>query len=250
LYDEFSFGEKTPQALGDFLRWARAQWQKPPQFVVLVGDATIDPRDYAQLGAADFVPTKQVSMAQVALKTASDDWFVDFNGDGRPYIPIGRLSVRTAAQAAAVVTKIVGYDQGSPQPWTKEVLLVADQNDDTSNFEQVSTNLSAMLPAAYTSHQVFRGALGDAVTHQTIIDSVNSGQLLVNYAGHGSVHLWGDGTPPLLQNVYTGPDDQPVPVDDVRTSWRNATRLPLVVAMNCLNGLFDQIYDEESLAET
>src|SRR2546427_6200851 len=38
-------------------------------------------------------------------------------------------------------------------------------------------------------------------------------------------------------------------VDDVRASWQNATRLPFVVAMNCLNGLFDGIWDEESLAE-
>jgi hypothetical protein len=75
---------------------------------------------------------------------------------------------------------------------------------------------------------------------------VNNGQLLVNYAGHGSVHLWGDGNPSLLQNPFAG---QAIPVDDVRTSWTNATKLPFVVAMNCLNGLFDGIYDEESLAE-
>jgi hypothetical protein len=115
------------------------------------------------------------------------------------------------------------------------VLLVADQNDDTSNFEQSSTDLSAGLPVDYAAHQIFRGALGDAVAHQALIDSVNNGQLLVNYAGHGSVQLWGSNGE-LLTN------------DDV-TSWRNRTRLPFVVAMNCLNGLFDQVWDEESLAE-
>ncbi len=36
--------------------------------------------------------------------------------------------------------------------------------------------------------------------------------------------------------------------DDVN-GWTNS-RLPFVVAMNCLNGLFQGIYDEESLAET
>ena len=61
IYDEFSFGEKTPQAIKDFLQWARANWQQAPRFVVLLGDATIDPRDYAGLGDADFVPTKQVA---------------------------------------------------------------------------------------------------------------------------------------------------------------------------------------------
>ena len=104
--------------------------------MVLAGDATIDPRDYEGLGDADFVPTKQVPMNQVALETASDDWFVDFADNGLPDIAIGRLSVRTADQAAAMVAKIVGYDQAPGQPWTKDVLLVADQNDATANFER------------------------------------------------------------------------------------------------------------------
>ena len=35
-------------------------WATAPKFVVLAGDATIDPRDYEGLGNADFVPTKLV----------------------------------------------------------------------------------------------------------------------------------------------------------------------------------------------
>ena len=34
VYDEFSFGEKTPQALRDFLQWARTNWTTAPRFVV------------------------------------------------------------------------------------------------------------------------------------------------------------------------------------------------------------------------
>ena len=120
VYDEFSFGEKTPQALRDFLQWASSDWATAPRFVVLAGDATIDPRDYAGFGNADFVPTKQVAMNQVSLETASDDWFVDFHDNGLPEIAIGRLSVRTPAQAGEVVAKIVGYDQAATPSWTKE----------------------------------------------------------------------------------------------------------------------------------
>ncbi len=50
VYDEFSFGEKTPQALKDFMRHAGSTWKRLPRFVLLVGDATIDPRDYAGFG--------------------------------------------------------------------------------------------------------------------------------------------------------------------------------------------------------
>ncbi len=244
VYDEFSFGEKTPQALRDFLQWARGAWQQAPHFVVLVGDATIDPRDYSELGAADFVPTKQVAMTQAALEAASDDWFSDFDDDGVAEIAIGRLSVRTPAQAESVIGKIVAYDAVGAAAWTKNVLLVADESDANSNFDQTNVNLTTTLPAGYTPTRIFRGATGDDEAHQSLIDRVNEGQLIVNYNGHGSVHVWSDGNPPLLQNPTDGQ-----PLDDVRTSWRNVGRLPLVVAMNCLNGLFNGIYDEESLAE-
>ena len=236
VYDEFSFGEKTPQAIRDFLSWATTTWRLAPRFVVLVGDATVDPRDYAGLGDADFVPTKQVPMLEVALETASDDWFVDFHDDGLPAIAMGRLSVRTPAQAQAMVAKIVDYDRAPLQPWTQHVLLVADAGDDDAHFEQESEDLAASLPANYAPTRVYRGVLGDDVAHQTLIDRVNDGQLVVNYTGHGSVGLWGsDGQ--LLTNA------------DVPASFVNAGRLPFVVAMNCLNGFFDQVWDEESLAE-
>ena len=69
FYDEFSFGEKTPQVSQGFLQWAHSSWSTEPKFVVLASDATIDPRDYEGLGNANFVPTKQGPMNQASLET-------------------------------------------------------------------------------------------------------------------------------------------------------------------------------------
>jgi hypothetical protein len=46
LYDEFSFGNKSPRAIKDFLASAKARWSRAPRFVLLVGDASFDPRNY------------------------------------------------------------------------------------------------------------------------------------------------------------------------------------------------------------
>jgi hypothetical protein len=236
IYDEFSFGEKAPQALKDFVLHARATWKTAPRFLVLVGDATLDPRDYAGFGDADFVPTRQIAMVQVALETASDDWFADADDDGLPEAAVGRLPVRSREHARSMIAKILDYEDSQPDQWTRDVLLVAGENDEGADFEEATQELQRSVPTTYQVQRVLSGVSGAESAREQLLDSVNHGQLIVNYIGHGSVRVWGREA--LLTN------------EDVTSAWHNAGRLPLVVAMNCLNGFFHGIYDEESLAET
>src|SRR6266705_3107964 len=105
VYDEFSFGHKNPQALKDFLSYARVNWQPAPQFVLFAGDASFDPKNYLGFGDYDFVPTRQIDTQY--METASDDWFADFNGDGVPELAVGRLPVRTSQEAQRMIPKII-----------------------------------------------------------------------------------------------------------------------------------------------
>src|SRR5205085_1141966 len=120
VFDEFSFGVKSPQAIKDFLGFARSSWQKAPRFVLLVGDASLDPKNYLGLGDSDLVPTKLIDTA--SMETASDGWLADLDGDGIEDLAVGRLPVRTAAEAEAAVSKIINYEQSAPPDG---VLLVA-----------------------------------------------------------------------------------------------------------------------------
>jgi hypothetical protein len=229
IYDEFSYGVKTPQAIKDFLNRASTSWQTPPRFVLLVGDASFDPRDYLDLGNQDFLPTKFLDTAY--METASDDWFVDFNGDGLPDMAIGRLPVQTAEEATQVVTKIIAYDQAVAGPWATEALIVADQNSDF-DFEGGSQEVADLLPEGMTVWSVDRGQVGDAEARTAILGSINEGKLIVNYMGHGAVDLW-------KGSVLTASDAD---------SLTNESALPLVVGMTCLNGFFQTPY-VETLAE-
>ncbi len=50
VYDEFSYGAHSAQALKDFLTRAATNWTPPPRYVLLVGDASYDPRNYEGFG--------------------------------------------------------------------------------------------------------------------------------------------------------------------------------------------------------
>jgi uncharacterized repeat protein (TIGR01451 family) len=232
LYDQYNFGERTPFAIRNFLQDAQSRWQRKPQAVLLVGDASFDPRDYLGLGAFDYVPTRLIETT--AFKTASDDWFTDFKQNGYATIPTGRLPVRTQSDAELMVSKILGYEQGhSGGTWNSQALIVADQNVD-SNFSSASTSAAANLPATLQVTKILADGVDPSTAHSQILAALNSGSLLVNYAGHGAEQQWS------FEDFFN--------TDDA-AALTNGDRLPVYLLMDCLNGFFQDVY-AQSLAES
>jgi uncharacterized repeat protein (TIGR01451 family) len=235
LYDEFTFGEHSPYAIRDFLQTASTAWHTVPKYLLLNGRASLDPRDYLGFGHLDFVPTMIVPTP--VMMTASDDWFSEFgsesNGTATPTIATGRLPVATAAEATTVIGKIAAYEgQSTNGPWTLQALLVADRND-TDNFTQDSQLIQAQLPSTLQVTDVFVSTIGGAAS-QDIVSAINSGQLLVNYIGHGSEDEWSGED--LFDNTTVA-------------TLTNGRELPVFLILNCLNGFFQDVY-EQPLAVT
>jgi uncharacterized repeat protein (TIGR01451 family) len=227
LYDEFNFGERTPVAIRLFLQSATQNWKTPPTYLLLNGRASLDPRGYLGLGNMDLVPTRIVK--STSLMTASDDWFSDFNDSGIPTIPTGRLPVSTVDEANTVVGKIATYEgQSTNGPWTANALMVADRND-TENFTQDSQTVQANLPATMQITDVFTATVGTTAARGDILAAINSGQLLVNYLGHGSEDQWSG------SDIF---DTTSV------TSLTNGSQLPVFLIMDCLNGFFQDVYSQ------
>jgi hypothetical protein len=216
LYDEFSYGQKTPQALKDFLSFAASSWRRAPRFALLVGDASLDPRNYLGLGEYDFVPTKIVDTT--VLETASDDWLADFDGDWLANMAMGRLPVRTEQEASVVVAKIISYDQAAP---AEGVLLVTDANDGY-DFESINPRLKALIPAGVRVQEFMRGGSRGLSTKIDLLESLNRGAKIVNYYGHGTLDQWsGD----YLSSVDA-------------MGLTNRDRLAVFFTVTCLNGYF------------
>jgi hypothetical protein len=226
LYDEFNFGERSPHAIRKFLRSATRNWKTAPKYLLLNGRASVDPRNYLGFGFLDFVPTKIVPTS--SLMTASDDWFSDFNDSGVPTIPTGRLPVSNGDEARTVIGKIVGYEgQSTNGPWTGRAMMVADEND-TENFTQDAQSVQAQLPSTLQVTDVFMSTAGSA-THDEIVSGINSGQILVDYLGHGSEEQWSGAK--ILDTTAVA-------------SLTNGSQLPVFLIMDCLNGVFQDVYQE------
>jgi hypothetical protein len=227
VYDEFSYGAHGPQALKDFLQYAATHWNNgagPPRYIVFAGDATYDPRNYANNPAGiDFVPTKLVDATY--NETASDDWLADFDNDGIADIPIGRLPIRTPAEADVMVSKIVNF---APANVPQNALLVADDPGTPAvwDFEQANDNVQALLPPTMTVQRVnVRTEPSVAQATADIINGFNQGRAVVNYSGHGNVDVWSGAT------IFTAVNAR---------ALTNGNKLSFVIVMDCLNGYFQE----------
>lgn len=227
VYDEFGYGLHGPQAIKEFLSYATTHWTTPPRYVIFAGDASYDPRNYMGIGDFDLVPTKLVDATY--NETASDDWLADFDNDGIANIAIGRLPVRTVAEANLVISKIVGF---TPANVPQSALLIADQDPDGSfGFVEASDSIQNLLtPAGLNVQRVTRAPQFSSVTTQTdsearanIINGFNAGKAIVNYSGHGNVDVW------TGASLFTATD---------ATALTNGNKLSFVVVMDCLNGYY------------
>ena len=220
VYDEFDFGVHGPQAIKNFLSRTQDVWSTKPRYAILLGDSSLDPRNYEAVGDFDLVPTKLLDAT--FNETASDDWLSDFNGDGLPEIAMGRLPARTVAEANLIVTKIVNF---LPANVPQSALLVADYPTGYYfDFEHANDEVQALLPAGITVQKVYRRtAGGDSIARANVNAHFNAGQVLVNYSGHGNVDTWTSA--PIFNTA-----------DASATS--NGNKLPFVVVMDCLNGYF------------
>ena len=159
LFDEFGYGLVSPQAVKEFITYAYESWQSPaPQYVLLVGDTSYDYKDNWNTGAVNYVPGHLIYTEHLG-ETISDDWYVQVSGaDAVPDLYIGRLPANSAAQAEAMITKIVSYESAAnSKGWEKRLTLVADNQAEEweSVFETMNEDAAAILPAGLAAPERF-----------------------------------------------------------------------------------------------
>jgi hypothetical protein len=152
--------------------------------------------------------------------------------DELPVLNLGRLPSASAAQAAQVVGKLVGYEQ-SGGSGSSRALFVADNNEPV--FQNLCDSLAAMVPSSMTAQKVYLGSYTDfTLASSDIVSAFNRGLQLSVYSGHGDVADWAG------EQIL---DTAKVPL------LTNAAQPAFSLILNCLNGYF-AMAGSYGLAET
>jgi hypothetical protein len=185
IYARYSAGNPDPEAIRRYL--ADARQMLGTQYVLLVGADTVDAPGYLNSGSVSFIPTPYLPTNRFVQYAPADAALGDTDADGLPDIAVGRLPVRTLAEATEMVRKILAYGQ---QASRDELLLVAGPNDGAANFAADSAALEQGMAPTWQRSYVYQGELGPGAARQALVDGFNSGQSLISYTGHSGPTRW------------------------------------------------------------
>lgn len=153
--------------------------------------------------------------------------------DAYPEVQIGRFSAESIEDVQTQVQRIIAYEQAAEGSHFSRVIGIGSQegpgDDGEMDFEHIRNMQADLLNYTYSENiELFDGnqggndAPGDP-TPEDLSAALNAGAGLILYTGHGSSQSF----------VTTGFSNADV------SNLSNAGRLPLIWAVACVNGEFD-----------
>ncbi len=216
VYNEFGSGEPDVAALRRFFKMLYdrgAAAGRPLQFALLMGRTTYDNTAstdaFKSLGIKT-LPTWYSNTPQSSLNDkvgfGCDD-ILAMLADNSGYnmsadkidIALGRMPVRTLAEATSAVDKIYDYVNRSKRtPWKNQVMILADDQDNGVHMTQAES-VSRILNPEESPNFVINKVYMDAFTRQgasypdarnAMFRLLNEGTMLWIYLGHANNHTW------------------------------------------------------------
>jgi len=244
IYNEFGGGVTDVTAIRDFLKFAYDNWTPAPQFVLMLGQASFDYKGILGVPSS-FVPTWETLESLDDLGSyGTDDFFAKFGDNDVPSLVVGRVSARTDAESDGFVDKLIRYENSSvADGWKMRMLFVGDDSwtpedgesgNGTIHSDAVEALATQYTPNEFEEKKVYLAEYPTVFTaagrrkpgaYQAIVDQINKGVLVFNFAGHGN--------PVQLSNndVFDVPTSIP--------QLKNADRFPVFFLATCNFSEFD-----------
>lgn len=225
IYDAFSAGIESAAAVRAFITHAFFEWEPPaPQYVILIGDGSWDPKKNAPLsGKQSFLP--------VFGNPVSDNRFVCVDGpdDFLPDMAIGRLAVESAAEAEAVVDKIITYENKALQDWAKDFVFLNggitehEQSLFLAQSERLIDQYVLPAPVGGRPQRIYKTTPGRSAGEQKpqILAAIDSGAVMLTFSGHAGSQTW-----------------ELMMVNEDIALLQNEDRFPFIASMTCHTARF------------
>jgi len=246
IYNEFSSGAQDLSAIRYFCKmfYDRGTGSKRLRYLLLMGDGSYDYKNRI-VPNTNFVPVFESNNSVSTINSFATDDYLGMleNSSGGSQndnidIGIGRLPVKTAAEATAVVEKIIHYSTNSPVvngDWRNSVCFVADDKEYNIFMEQAEELANDVTNANpnFTIDKIYTDAYPEVTSasgqtypavNQAINQRVNNGALLINYTGHGGEAGWAD--------------EKILSLNDI-AGWQSYNNLPVFITATCEFSRFD-----------
>ena len=224
LFDEYNGGTPDATAYRLMLRDYMIRYEAEHgagsyhPLLLLMGDGAYDNRKVSQDWSArdfqqtEFLLTYQGENSTNVYSYSTDDYFGLLSEGQRGVgigaqplsVGIGRLTVRTLAEAEAVVDKIIRYDSEQvPGVWRTRACYVADNMDGYSHLRQadgIAQLMERLQPELIVSkvymdayaHKNVGGRTSVPDARRKLMGELQKGLLLLDYTGHGGPAAWSD----------------------------------------------------------
>lgn len=245
VYNEFSSGGKDPTAIRDFARMLLERNPERFEYMLLFGDGSFDPKNNSNGNDnLDFIPVFETAESFSPINAfPSDDYYALLSPDesgsltGALDISVGRLVPKSAAEAEALVNKIIAYDSDPALlgDWHLRALFIADDEDGNAHINQAD-KLATDNAAGndwFNNEKVYFDSYQQVATSagQRYPDAkaaINSfmfkGNLVTQYIGHGGPRGWSQ--------------ERVIDNNDI-ANWDNPNRYPLIITATCTFGGYD-----------
>lgn len=219
LFNQFSFGERTPLAIRRFADYMLTGG--PNKFLFLIGRSSVyfpfrkNPNQYY----LDLVPTIGNVPGSDVLLTAGLAGFPE----NVPAIATGRLNTLTAQDVLNYSNKVKEFESNAANvPWRKEVLHLSGgrSQSELTGFKSILNDAKGLAQQQYLGSEVTTRSktTDEPVERIDISDKVNNGVSLITFFGHSS---------PTVADIDIGYVSDPV------YGYHNKGRYPLMFFNGC-----------------
>jgi len=164
---------------------------------------------------------------------ASDNWFVNVEGNARPEMAIGRFPVVTPEEVLGIVEKTLAFARRSAGE-DPAALMVTDHYDASKGHADV---LAARLEEeGFSTTRIYPQVDGPASRQHllTVVDAFDLGPDLVYFVGHGGRYEWRTGRADLSGQTDLFTLDH---LDQL--AEQESGHLPVVLSVACYSAPFD-----------